>query len=279
MRYYQCVKLVSEIRQQGVRPAISKVVHHIRFLAHGRALRKDPVYDRRVELFADLSARLNSTVKYGPFRGMRLPKETAWAGPDRAPMLFGLYEQEVMKVLADHRSKSATFIDVGAADGYYGVGVLLAAWFNKAYCYEMSELGQAVIRSNAAENGVSNNLVVRGAANPGFYKDIPSQELEGAVILVDIEGGEFELIDSAALAALQSAAIIIEVHPWVHEGEIKLRSLLERAKRTHRVSNFQMGARNPGEFEELKEYSDTDRWLICSEDRPALMSWLLLEPK
>ena len=32
------------------------------------------------------------------------------------------------------------------------------------------------------------------------------------------------------------------------------------------------------EFEELKEWSDTDRWLVCSEGRPKLMTWWRLDP-
>lgn len=258
---------------------LAKTVRHIGFLARGGARSKDPFHERRVELCADLSERFNSTVRYGPFRGMRLTKEASWIGPDRAPMLLGMYEQEVVQVLSDHRDTSRAFIDIGAADGFYGVGVLVAGWFSRAYCYELSEVGQTVMRRNAAVNGVSKDLIVRGAAHRDFYNDIPREDLEGAVILVDIEGGEFDLLDASALTALQAATVVIEIHPWVEDGEGKIQRLLERAQSTHRVSSFATGARNPGEFEELRKYSDTDRWLICSEDRPMLMSWMLLEPK
>jgi precorrin-6B methylase 2 len=267
------IKFVAEVRHRGVVSAIRKAAKRLPWASD----RGDPIHKRRVELFAQLNASLNYTVKYGPFAGMKIPSEAYWAGPDRAPMLLGIYEQEVVQAIADHRSKKGVFIDVGAADGYYAVGVLLAGWFRRSYCFEISEVGQSVIRRNAEKNEVSENLIVFGAANPDFYNLIPHDELEGAVILVDIEGGEFDLLDAAALYALKSATIIVEVHPWVIDGDRKVLELAERAHLTHRVSSFKTGARDPSQFGELNALGDNDRWLICSEDRPVLMSWILLE--
>lgn len=272
-------KLLKETRRGGLRHGLKKATDHIDFLIENWRPRPDPIYKRRVKLYEDLNARLNSTVAYGPFKGMVMVPEVSWGGPDRAPMLLGIYEQEVIEALEKAQAGSQVFIDLGAAEGYYAVGVLIAGWFEKAYCFEMNELGQEIIRRNAAANGVSNSLTVYGTANKGFYVNIPARDLHGAVMLVDIEGAEFDLLDSDALQALCSTTIIIEIHDWVADAASKLRHLIESARATHSITKIRTGARDPGLFDELKGHSDTDRWLLCSEDRPVLMEWLKLVPK
>jgi hypothetical protein len=42
---------------------------------------------------------------------------------------------------------------------------------------------------------------------------------------------------------------------------------------------MQMGSRYLSVFPELKELTDTDHWLLCSEGRSRLMQWLRFDPK
>ncbi|OYY72749.1 hypothetical protein [Sphingomonas sp. 28-63-12] len=271
-------KFIAATRQSGFRSALAKTGRKIAGRLCGQHPHIDPVYAHRLKLLADLSHRLNFTVRYGPFAGMTLAPETFWAGAYRAPMLLGMYEREVLEAIADRQTGRGVFIDLGAADGFYGVGVLRAGWFATSYCYEIDPGAQAVIARNAAANGVADRVIIRGEATSGFYRDIPPRAIDGAIILIDIEGGEFDLLDAATLDALRTATIIVETHPWVADGDANCCALQARAAATHRVTRFDMGPRDPGQFEELKSWSDTDRWLICSEDRPRLMTWLLLEP-
>lgn len=105
-------------------------------------------------------------------------------------------------------------------------------------------------------------------------------ERREAVLLVDIEGGEFGLMDAAIFTALRDSAILIELHTgMVAQGEARLAQLLTDAAATHDVRELKTGARDLSGYAELADWTDTDRWLICSEGRPSLMSWLLLSPK
>ena len=47
---------------------------------------------------------------------------------------------------------------------------------------------------------------------------------------------------------------------------------------THTITALVTGARDLSQFRELRMMSDTDRWLLCSEGRPRLMSWLRFDP-
>ncbi len=51
------------------------------------------------------------------------------------------------------------------------------------------------------------------------------------------------------------------------------------AKNFHKVSTITTSSRDLSRFPELRNYEDSDRWLIASEGRPRLMTWLRLDPK
>ena len=75
-------------------------------------------------------------------------------------MILGLYEQEVLESLTNIPKKYKTFIDLGAADGYYGIGVLVNNLFENSFCFESTERGQNVIRENAKLNGVADKILI-----------------------------------------------------------------------------------------------------------------------
>jgi hypothetical protein len=98
-------------------------------------------------------------------------------------------------------------------------------------------------------------------------------------LLIDIEGGEFDILDENAFQALRHSVIFIELHHQFYEdGHSKLSKLLSDAKDTHSISELTMSNRNLSSFNELKMLNDTDRWLLCSEGRGFMMTWLRLDP-
>jgi precorrin-6B methylase 2 len=194
-------------------------------------------------------------------------------------MLLGIYEQEVLDSLTRKPATYRVFIDVGAADGYYAIGVLVCGLFDRTYCFEASESGRQIIKENAAQAGVANRLIVNSDAQHDFLDQIPSNELANAVILMDIEGGEFDLLTDENLDRLRRSILIVELHEWrLKDGSHKLQRLLDACETTHSVSRMTTTSRDLSIFPELREMSDTDRWLVCSEGREQLMTWLRLDP-
>jgi len=236
----------------------------------------DPVNQRRVELSRQIATEFNFTIRYGPFKGVRYPKEVSWSSGDIAAILLGLYEQEVLQSLAMIPPRYNLFINLGAADGYYGIGVLVAGMFDHAYCYESRDKGQKVLQLSAQTNGVTDRLTIRGTATKDFYKEFSHDSLDRAVIMVDIEGGEFHIFDEAAFKVLRKSIIIIEVH--ARSENPKLSKLRRDAAHTHRVTEMKTSRRDLSNYVELKDFSDRNRWLLCSEGRKQLMSWLRFDP-
>lgn len=240
---------------------------------------REIIVKRRRYLSNKISRELNWTVAYGPFKGLRMSKKTWWSRPSRAAMFLGIYEQEVLQSLMDTPDDYDTLIDIGAADGYYAVGSLVSGKFSEVYCFEMSELGQQAILNNAKLNGKQDNIQIFGEADDNFDKKLPREKLERSVILVDIEGAEFDLLTPALFDKMKNSIIIVEIHEWrVPDGKERLAALKEAALGTHHVSELTTGSRDMSKFRELTMFSDSDRWLICSEGRGRLMTWLRFDP-
>lgn len=273
-------KVCSTLHEDGLFATLTKSFHWLSYMLKQALGIKSysPIGKRRAELSREIAKLFDSTVRYGPFRGLKLISDSSWNIADRAAMLFGLYEQEVLNSLQSIPSIYKIFIDLGAADGYYGVGVLVNKMFEKTYCFETSEKGREIIKRNAALNGVADSIVILGAANKDFHKEVSQSDLTQAVLLIDIEGGEFALLNKRSFQTFSNSIIFIELHDWVDDAERKILRLKDDAQETHKISVLWTSSRDLSVFDELKMYNDTDRWLICSESRLRLQSWLRLDP-
>jgi hypothetical protein len=221
----------------------------------------------------------NNMVQYGPFKGLKFSEDSHWGASDRGAMILGLYEQDVLNEFLNIPERFTTFIDLGAADGYYGVGVLVNNLFKKSYCYEITEAGRDVIAKNASLNNVSDQVVIRGEATKNLANEIPKSDLINSVLFVDIEGAEFDLFDQYLYKSFSNSIIFIELHEFFFtDGEEKLNTLISNSLSTHSAKFIKMGNRNLSKFPELKQWNDLDRWILCSEGRPQLMTWVRFDP-
>jgi hypothetical protein len=240
----------------------------------------DQIQNRRLKLSALLNERFSATVCYGPFKGLQLSRKIWWGKTDRAGMLLGLYEQEVLKSVKNAAAMSRSFVELGAADGYYGVGVLVGGMFCRSYCYETSKAGRETIARNAVLNGVQSRVEIRGAADALFYERLPKSVPDNCVLLVDIEGAEFDIFTTEVIRCFSKSVIIIELHDhFFADGASRLARLRSDAERVFDIEELTTTGRDLSVFPELRTFSDTDRWLICSEGRREMPHWFLMTPR
>jgi hypothetical protein len=257
----------------GLRKLFSKLLMNDRGMSSA-------INKKRKLLSRELSERMKHTIMYGPFFGMTFCDDYWWGGSDRGSMMLGIYEEEVLNSIMTVSDKYDVFIDLGAADGYYSIGCLISKKFQKSYSFEISPKGREVIKKNAALNRVSNKLFILGEATKYFYKNIPKEDLNTAVILIDIEGAEFSLLDSELFSQLKKSIIFIELHDWFFEdSKKKMTKLMRDAEPFFEISRLTTTSRDLSIFPELHDYPDSERWLIASEGRSKLMTWLRLDPK
>ncbi len=227
-------------------------------------------------------ANFGGIVRYGPLKGFKLDDNPSWAPEGLATKLFGLYEQEILKLVTELRGRHRILINLGAGDGYYGVGLVSAGFFEQSVCFELSENGQKATLRTAEKNGVVEKIKTRGAAEADFSKVFGELGIKAAdcMIICDIEGAEFSIFSAECLAKLQGAHIIIELHGYLSpNGNALEERLVLDSKQFFQTSIVKTSARDLSSIPELEMVNDADRWLICSEGRPKLMSWLILSPK
>jgi len=219
------------------------------------------------------------TVAYGPFKGFRLQEGQSWNHYDIAAKLFGLYEQEVTERLVTLSGDIDIFIDIGAADGYFGVAAVSQGYFRTSYCFEIRHEGQQSISRAARMNGVEDRVEILGEADPVELDQVLSSHAGRAVVLIDIEGAEFDFLTDKVITSLSGCHVIVELHDWLVEaGAEKRERLLNRLGKRFHCRVVPTGQRDLSGLKEIAHLPDSERWLICDEGRGQSMEWLFLDP-
>lgn len=237
---------------------------------------------RKIDLSREVYDHLEGVVHYGLFKGLRLGTTSWWGIADISGMLLGIYEKEILDSLASIPSSHKVLVELGAADGYYAIGAIVSKLFDSSYCYESSELGRMNIEANALLNNVNDRVAIQGKADPAFYEylQLANVDMSKCVLLCDIEGGEFELFDADMFDRFKGSVIIIEIHDWFFEdGKSRYQQLKRNASCNFNITELTTGPRDLSVFPELNAYCDEDRWLMASEGRGRLMTWVRLDPK
>ncbi len=104
------------------------------------------VKEYRKKLAKQLFDEADGVIDRGPFKGMQLGKDIHWGKADVAAKIYGLYESEVLDIIEGKVFDS--LVNLGAADGYYPVGMLMKNIVKHAYCFEENQLGTKYISNS-----------------------------------------------------------------------------------------------------------------------------------
>ncbi len=242
-----------------------------------KLFRAETVAQRRERLSHELFQKMKGVVAHGKFAGLQLDPTPEWGKSDLSSMLLGCYEIEVMDALhADEFADRSHFVDIGAADGYYAIGGLLNGRFRTADCFELTEAGRETILRNAERNGVSDRLRVFGVADQTLPEVLADRNWSDTVVLCDIEGAEFDLLDTSCLSAMKGAMIIVEIHNWVSDFWPRYTALLDRASCDFSIRLIERSAFPSHPMPELRGMPDDNRMIALSEGRPNVMRFLQL---
>jgi predicted enzyme related to lactoylglutathione lyase len=245
-------------------------------------LTSQAVEARRLMLGRLIFNGLGGTVGYGPLRGFRLNEQQAWGQGDLGPKLLGLYEQEILELITAKNKVWDSVINLGAGDGYYGVGLVASGVAKRSICFEQSEEGQAAIRISAEINKVADRITILGRAEQNFLDqpEVQAIDLGRTLVIVDIEGGEFGLLTPDILNRLAGGEMIVELHGGFFPKEPDLEPRFVKHLQSYfACSSLPMGRRDLSQIREIAGLGDSDRWLLCSEGRPFLMRWVHCTPK
>lgn len=230
-----------------------------------------------MDLLDAFIARHGLVVQSGPFAGTILPARMSWGHGDLLAKLLGVYEAELHQAIIDAvRGQPDRVVNIGAAEGYYAIGLARALPAVDCHAFDVDEAARAICRSSAQDNGVAGRVTVGGLCTPMMLQVL----LAGAahpLVVCDCEGGERELIDPATVPALARASVVIECHDFC--DPMITETLVERLTPTHDLYVVEEGARDPNTVPFLRERNSLDRWIAVCEFRPSTMRWLYGRPK
>jgi hypothetical protein len=235
---------------------------------------------RPYRYFASLARRrTGQRVIAGPFAGMRYIDRSV--GSAYVPKLLGIYERELAAVIEEIiAAKPSLIVDVGAAEGYYAVGLACRLPDTRMIVFELEASGRAAIAEMAAVNGVTHRVTVLGACDPeGLRATLDGQT--GVIIIMDVEGFEEMLLDPGKVPALASATILVELHDFAVPGISE--EIARRFDGTHTLQRIWAEPRDASDFPWRTAVTKMlpARYIdgTVSEMRPPRMSWYVARPK
>ena len=271
--FSRLIRLFKSIKKDGAVWTISRI-----FLK----VFKEPneIQKSKIKILNHLIKIHGYKVAYGELKGMKLGKNNFWSKNDLITHILGVYEGHILsQLILFSKQSESVFIDIGAADGYFAVGMAYGNYFKKIHAFEIENSARENIKKNAENNFCSDKIEIYKEANYNSLKKI-IEDYKSAVILIDIEGGEFELLNNEVINLFRNCNLIIELHPsQVADGALKQQRLLDSCKNFFEISLVKRETYNPNKFEELDKFSDEERLIAFGEGRENNMNWLILTPK
>lgn len=222
---------------------------------------------RQERIAQKLIRRYGAMVLNGPFKGMRYVDKSF--GSVFCPKLVGSYEEElhaIIERIAD--AHYDTIVDIGCAEGYYAVGLLLRNPVARGVAFDSEPEARGRCEEMACLNGVSNRLAILGGCDlDGLQTAINGRTL----ILSDCEGAEIELLDPVKAPALRNCDLLVELHDFLRPRTTQ--KLQERFGCSHNVQIVDQTGRDATRYQQLQFLTESERRLAVEESRPVRMQW------
>ena len=220
-------------------------------------------------------------VNTGLYKGMKIHDSSFWSQKDLSARLLGLYEYEVQKMILKIQSvsklKKKYLINIGGGDGYHSIGLLKSKIFEKSIIFELDKYGRDIIDFNLKINKQKHKATIYGEAKDNFLtQDLKSIKLKDCFFLIDIEGGEYSLLNEENLKKLSNSILLIEIH---NTQKKIFKKFINRIKKIYKFETFHTEGRDLSKIDFMGHLEDNDRWLAVSEHRPNMMSWIYCIPK
>ena len=218
----------------------------------------------------------------GPFQGIRM-ELSGLSSRHLLCYLLGSAEIELRDVIGRIIDRGyRTILNIGAADGYYAVGLAVRSPGTQVEAFEALPAFHPIVERSARANGVQDRITLRGACDASALRHHLQTDERPSLVLMDIEGGEAELLDPLAVPQLRQVDILVETHdafvPRVTE------TLIDRFQPTHHIERYTARPRLLNDYP--PDFLPTlKRWFprlvveLMDERRTGLQHWLFLTAK
>lgn len=205
----------------------------------------------------------------GLFTGMLYTRESFCSAI--LPKLIGSYEEPIQQWINEIiQKKYRKIIDIGSAEGYYSVGLAIRCHDSQIYAYDIDDDALTANKNIAKLNKVEDKIIFKNLCDHDELNNIID---ENTVIICDIEGNEFELLNPEKSPKLLDVDMIIESHDFINKNITE--ELINRFYKTHKIEIMVDYKRD---IEKAKIYSSDIKiaTFMVDEKRPEAMKWLRL---
>lgn len=212
-------------------------------------------------------------IRSGPFAGMEFVTQQT-EGP-LCPKLMGAYESELQPYLTAFAAQGVDcVIDVGCAEGYYAVGLARLLPNATVYAHDIDPKARETCAALAARNEVAERVVVGGEFAPHDFERFAGRR---ALVIVDTEGAEVDILRPDLSPSLAGMRIIVETHDLYRRGALE--TMRERFTATHDIVRVDQQPKVLELPEWLQALPHLDQLLAVWEWRAAPTPWLVMTPK
>lgn len=205
----------------------------IKFLKYFKALIPKKIHPLNY-LTQRTIAKANGRIVSGPFRGMQYIDQAYCSSI--CPKLVGTYEMEIREVILQLlKEHFDAFIDIGSAEGYYTIGFAKYGNCKKVISFECSEEARQLQFELAKLNKVEKKIDLLGQCECEQLQSEINQN-DKNLILCDIEGYEYALLDLEKIPELKNCTMVIECHN--HVWDKMENALCTRFSNTHQAFSF-----------------------------------------
>lgn len=214
----------------------------------------------------------------GPFAGLGYVDESV--GSMWWPKILGTYELELAETIDQLCAESpAWVIDIGAAEGYYAIGMAWRCPKTQVIAFEGDLAGRQLQEELAVLNHVDDRLRIEEFCDADALRQALTVA-GGGLIICDIEGGELALLNPEIAPDLVDDpwTLLVEIHD--HVDATIADTLIERFRDTHTIEEIVSRPRRAGDLPAAVRRPLLSRWVpaYLDERRPGPMRWLLLRP-
>jgi hypothetical protein len=251
---------------------IFNLINKLWILTFAHCFGVQDVLGKYTELFLQNNPKV---VLAGPFAGLHYVDRAV--GSNYLHKLVGSYEAVLHPTVNSILEKSFdTVIDIGAAEGYYLVGIGQKLPQTRLVGFETETTGRELISEMFIKNNLKNELVLEGTATAA---NVAPYITEATLLICDCEGGELDILDpniEAVFAKVQTA--VIELHDFIRHG-IK-EALTQRFSPTHTVTLIPFKLADPSQFPFFAAITDkSEQYEILRERGWQEQEWMILNRK
>ena len=218
-------------------------------------------------------ARTNGVVVAGPFKGLQYVE--SGRGSSLGPKLLGTYELELRETIESIIQRGyKTVINIGAGEGYYGVGLAKRMPNSRLICFDAEPINREQITMLARRNGVEAQIDVRGLCDDMSLAQAIGDSND-VLVICDIEGAEVEVLRPDAVPSLKRADLLVEMHDIVRKGCSD--AIRQRFAATHDIEVIPTRKRGAGDFPAGVDLDPKQRQTCMDEGRgpiPMTFFWM-----